>query len=173
TSIAWDVGVPYWRIAEANPGINTDGLDVGNTLTIPAKTDLLPLPVVEGKRMLVDISDQRAWAYQDGDLWREFIISTGIDRSPTQPGVFQMQLFDEYAYAGNWDLYMPDFIGIYEAWPGFMNGFHGLPTLSSGVTLWADVLGQPASYGCIILDLDDSTALWQWAEPGIVVEIRE
>jgi hypothetical protein len=53
-----------------------------------------------------------------------------------------------------------------------MNGIHGLPLLSNGVRLWADVLGQPASFGCIILDLEAAEQLYDWAEEGVVVEIR-
>jgi len=37
--------------------------------------------------------------------------------------------------------------------------------------LWANVLGQPASYGCIIMDLASGEALYNWAENGVVVEI--
>ncbi len=171
--ISWKVGVPYWRIREANPGIEENALSAGQTITIPSKDDLLPLPVVLNKRMVVDISEQRLWVYENGELVRNFVISTGIDRSPTQPGVFQIQTHENPAYASAWDLWMPHFMGIYEAWPGFMNGFHGLPTLSSGVTLWRDILGSPASYGCIILDLPDGEWLYNWAEEGVVVEIRE
>lgn len=173
TAIAWKVGMPWWRIRDANPGVDVDALTVGQTLTIPSKNDLLPLPVVADKRIVVDISEQRAWAYQDGEVLREFVISTGIDRSPTQPGVFQVQTHENPAYASIWDLWMPHFLGIYEAWPGFMNGFHGLPTLSGGSVLWADVLGSPASYGCIILGLDEAAWLYDWAEAGVVVVIQE
>ncbi len=171
--IAWKVGMPLWRVQAANPGLNPDTLSVGQTLTIPAKTDLLPLPVVPGKRIVVNITDQRLRVYENRQLIREFVISTGIDRSPTQPGVFQVQTHELNAYASLWDLWMPHFMGIYEAWPGFMNGFHGLPTLSGGGVLWADVLGRPASFGCIILDLDDAEWLYTWAEDGVVAEIEE
>jgi hypothetical protein len=173
TRIAWDVGIPYWRIIEANPSIDPDALTVGQTLTIPSKDDLLPLPVIMGKRIVVDISEQHLWAYENGAEVYSFVISTGIDRSPTQPGVFQVQDHDLSVYAPQWDLTMPHFISIYEAWEGFFNGFHGLPTLSSGQILWREVLGRPASYGCIILDLDDGETLYYWAEDGVVVEIRE
>jgi lipoprotein-anchoring transpeptidase ErfK/SrfK len=78
----------------------------------------------------------------------------------------------ENAYAAIWDLYMPHFLGIYEAVPGFTNGIHGLPMLSGGRRLWANVLGQPASYGCIILTLQAAEELYYWAEDGVVVEIR-
>lgn len=174
TSISWKVGMPYWRIVDENPGLDPDAtLNPGQTLTIPSKNDLLPLPIVIGKRIVVSIGEQRLWGYENGEQVFEYVISTGIDRSPTQPGVFQVQTHDPNAYASLWDLTMPNFLGIYEAWPGFMNGFHGLPTLSSGQVLWADILGSPASYGCIILDLDDAEALYTWAEEGVVVEIVE
>lgn len=172
--VSWEVGMPYWRIIDANPGLTAETqLTVGQQLTIPSKNDLLPLPVVPGKRLRVDISEQRLHVYENGTEIQTFIISTGIDRSPTQPGVFQVQTHDINAYASLWDLTMPHFLGIYEAWPDFMNGFHGLPTLSNGRLLWADVLGRPASYGCIILDLDDGEWLYNWAEDGVVVEITE
>ena len=173
TSIAWQVGMPYWRILDANPGLDADSISTGQELNIPSRDDLLPLPVVATKRIVVDISDQRLWAYENDTLKFEYVISTGIDRSPTQPGVFQVQTHDPNAYASVWDLHMPNFIGIYEAWPGFENGFHGLPTLSGGQTLWEDILGSPASYGCIILDLEDAESLYNWAEDGVVVEITE
>ncbi|HZW04789.1 MAG TPA: L,D-transpeptidase family protein, partial [Anaerolineaceae bacterium] len=171
--IAWDEGMPYWQILEANPDVDPDALTVGQTLTIPSKTDLLPLPVVWNKRIVISISSQRLWTYENGQQRSEHVISTGIDRSPTQPGVFQVQSHDVEAYASVWDLYMPHFIGIYEAWPGFMNGIHGLPTLSNGRRLWEGALGRPASYGCIILPLDAAEDLFTWAEAGTVVEIQE
>ncbi len=171
--IGWKLGMPYWLIVKANPGMDPEAIHTGQQLTIPAKDVLLPLPVVPGKRIIISISQQRLWVYENGQLLGEHIISTGIDRSPTQPGVFQVQTHDPSAYASVWDLTMPHFLGIYEAWPGFMNGIHGLPTLSNGQRLWANILGKPASYGCIILDLPTAKWLYNWAENGVVVEIKE
>jgi len=169
--IAWNQGIPFWRILQANPSLDPEALYAGQVLTIPAKTDLLPFPVIPNKRIVISIDNQRLWAYENGELVAKEVISTGMDRSPTQPGIFQVQTHDPNAYASVWDLTMPNFIGIYEAWPGFMNGIHGLPVLSNGRRLWANVLGQPASYGCIILDLPASEWLYNWAEEGVVVEI--
>ncbi len=171
--IAWQLGMPMWRILEANPGLNPDALTVGQALNIPSKSDLLPLPVVPNKRLVVSIDQQRLWVYENGELLHEFVISTGIDRSPTQPGVFQVQTHEPNAYASVWDLWMPYFLGIYEAWPGFMNGFHGLPSRNGGQILWANSLGRRTSFGCIILDLPDAEWLYNWAEDGVVVEIVE
>jgi lipoprotein-anchoring transpeptidase ErfK/SrfK len=170
--ISWKVGIPYWKILEANPGLNADNLLAGQALTIPSKDEMLTLPVLEGKRIVISIDQQRLWVYKKGKQIGEYVISTGIDRSPTQPGVFQVQTHELEAYASVWDLYMPHFLGVYEAWPGFMNGIHGLPTLSSGRRLWAGVLGRPVSYGCIVMDLDEAEWLYNWAEDGVVVEIK-
>ncbi len=169
--IAWKLGFPMWKIIEANPGLDPDQLFAGQVLSIPPKDAMLPLEIIPNKRIVISISKQRLMVYENGKQIKKFVISTGVDRSPTQPGVFQVLTHQANAYASVWDLYMPNFLGIYEAWPGFMNGIHGLPTLSNGTHLWANVLGRPASYGCIILDLPDSKFLYNWAENGVVVEI--
>lgn len=170
-SISLKLGMPMYRIMDANPGVSTNSLYAGMQLIIPSKNDLLPLPVIENKRIVISISDQHMWTYENGQLRSEHIISTGMEDSPTMAGIFQVQSHYINAYASNWDLWMPHFLGIYEAWPDFMNGIHGLPILSSGVRLWAGSLGRPASYGCIILDLEAAESLYYWAEDGVVVEI--
>ena len=169
--IGWKLGIPYWMILQANPDINPDTLLIGTELVVPSKDDLLPLPIVAHKRIVISIGKQHMWIYENGERINNYKISTGIDRSPTQPGIFQVQTHQKNAYASVWDLHMPNFLGIYEAWPGFFNGIHGLPTLSSGRRLWANILGRPASYGCIILDTEPAKWLYNWAEDGVVVEI--
>lgn len=164
-------GIPMWLIMDANEGLTAQNITSGMTLVLPSKNDLLPLPVIPNKRIVVDISQQTMTVYENGEIRNTHIISTGMSDSPTMPGIFQIQSHHINAYASNWDLYMPHFMGIYEAWPGFMNGIHGLPVLSSGQRLWASALGRPASYGCIILDLTAAEDLYYWADPGVVVEI--
>lgn len=172
-SISLKLGIPMWYIMEVNPSLTINTLAAGMNLNIPSKNVLLPLPVVPNKRILIDISEQRMTVYEHGQIRNTHIISTGVADSPTMAGIFQVQTHEINAYASNWDLYMPHFLGIYEAWPGFMNGIHGLPLLSSGNRLWASNLGTPASYGCIILDLAAAEDLYYWADPGVVVEIRQ
>lgn len=169
--ISLKLGFPMWYIIEANEGLSVNNLSTGMTLTIPSKNDLLPLPVIPNKRIIIDISEQRMQVYENGQLRNTHIISTGVSDSPTMAGVFQIQTHEINAFASNWDLYMPHFMGIYEAWPGFMNGIHGLPLLSSGQRMWASSLGRPVSYGCIILELAAAEDLYYWAEDGVVVEI--
>jgi lipoprotein-anchoring transpeptidase ErfK/SrfK len=172
SSIARDYGFPYPWLQEANPGV--EALRPGQVIHIPSPDVLLPLPVVPGKRIVVSISEQQMWAYQWGDLLWAWTVSTGIESSPTSPGVFQVQSHGRNAYAASWDLWMPYFVGIYRPVPasGFMNGFHGFPTRDGTNLLWTGNLGYPVTYGCILISTQNAAALYEWAEEGVVVEIR-
>lgn len=173
SSIAWNYGMPYPWLEAANPNV-AGGLFAGQQVTIPSLDQLLPLPVVRDKRIIVSLSQQRMWAYENGALQWEWPVSTGIDSSPTSPGVFQIQSHEENAYAGNWDLWMPSFMGIYRPVPhvDFMNGFHGFPTRDGATLLWTDDLGHPVTFGCILLSSDNAAQLFNWAEEGVVVEVK-
>jgi LysM repeat protein len=169
--ISAKVEVSYWMILQSNPGISDASLRIGQTLQIPSRSDLLPLPVVLGKRIVINITKQHMWTYENGKLRKEYVISTGMSDSPTMPGVYQVQSHVINAYASNWDLWMPNFLAIYQAVPGFWNGIHGLPIMSNGVRLWANVLGKPVTYGCILMNLKDGEDVYNWAQEGVVVEI--
>lgn len=173
SSIGYDYGIPYPWIQQANPDAG-DALRVGQQITIPSPDALLPLPIVENKRIVVSISQQRMWAYENGALKWEWPVSTGIDSSPTAPGVFQIQSHEENAYAANWDLWMPSFMGIYRPVPtsDFMNGFHGFPTRSGTNLLWTNSLGRKVTYGCILVSNDNIALLYPWAEEGVVVHVQ-
>ena len=99
--------------------------------------------------------------------------STGIDSSPTWTGVYQILSHEPNAYASNWNLWMPDFLGVYRPIPGadFTNGFHGFPTRGGSQLLWTNSLGTRVTYGCILLSNDNIALLYDWAEEGVVVEI--
>lgn len=171
SSIGRDYGIPYPWIEAANPGIGS--LSEGQTITIPSVDEMLPLPVVENKRIVVSIPEQRMWAYESGVLVWDWPVSTGIDSSPTAPGIFQIQSHVANAYAGNWDLWMPHFLGIYRPVPTseFMNGFHGFPTRGNSQLLWTGDLGRRVTYGCILLSSENAVQLYNWAEEGVVVEV--
>jgi lipoprotein-anchoring transpeptidase ErfK/SrfK len=173
SSIAYEAGMPYPWIQQANPGLG-DTLSVGQVVIIPSPDVLLPLPVVENKRIVVSLGQQRMWAYENDALKWEWPVSTGIDSSPTSPGVFQIQTHEPNAYASNWDLWMPHFMGIYRPVPtsDFMNGFHGFPTRGGSTLLWTGNLGHPVTYGCILISSANAVALYEWAEAGVVVEVQ-
>jgi lipoprotein-anchoring transpeptidase ErfK/SrfK len=166
------VGLPYPWIQQANPGVTE--LSIGQNITIPSPDDLLPFPVVPHKRIIVSISQQTTQVFENGELKWEWLTSTGIAASPTAPGIFQVQTHVDNAYAANWNLWMPNFMGIYRPVPtsDFMNGFHGFPTRDGSNLLWTNNLGGPVTYGCILLSNENAQALYNWAEEGVVVEIR-
>lgn len=172
TSIAWDVGVPYLYIVQANGGL--ESVSVGQSITIPSPDTFLPYPVNPDKRIVVSISRQRTWVYENGQLKWEWLASTGIPDSPTWPGVYQIISHEPNAYAGNWNLWMPNFMGVYQPIPGadFTNGFHGFPTRGGSQLLWTNSLGTRVTYGCILLSNDNIQLLYNWAEEGVVVEIQ-
>jgi len=171
TSIAWDYGIPYPYIQAANPG--ADALNAGMSLTIPSAEAFLLHPVVPGKRVVVSISGGWTRVYENGALKWDWLSSTGINSSPTWTGVYQIITHEENAYAGNWNLYMPWFTGVYRPIPGseFTNGFHGFPTRGGGQILWENNLGTKVTYGCILLSNTNAKLLYDWAENGVVVEI--
>lgn len=171
-SIAYAYGIPYPYVEQANPGISS--LSVGQTITLPSRDVMLPLPIIPDKRIVVSIRHQHLQAFEDGAVVFDWVASTGIQSSPTWPGVYQILEHAPNAYAGNWDLWMPNFLGVYRPIPGadFTNGFHGFPTRGGSQLLWTNSLGTPVTYGCILVSNDNIQQLYDWAEDGVVVEIQ-
>lgn len=171
-SIAVRFGIPPTVLAEANPGINPNWLTAGQELVVPSPDVMLPHLPVPGKRIVISISRQRMQVYENGTLRHDWPVSTGIANSPTLPGTFQVLEKVENAYASRWSLWMPHFLAVYRAGPDFHNGIHALPILAGGGRLWAGLLGRPASFGCIILGVQEAATLYQWAEVGVPVIIE-
>ncbi len=122
------------------------------------------------KYILVDISEQHMYVYEGDTLAYSFVASTGMNNA-TRIGNFAVQSKIPNAYGATWNIWMPDWLGIYWA-GGLENGIHALPILPSGATLWEGFLGRPISYGCVVLGTYDAQVLYDWAEIGTPVEIR-
>jgi len=170
--IAGQVGVVPGLITEANPDIDLSQLHVGQELRIPSRDVLTPYMPVPAKRIVISIPEQRMRVYESGGLLYDWPVSTGMPRSPTCTGVFQILSKEEKAYASQWDLWMPNFLAIYRVGGDVYNGIHALPILSSGQRLWEGALGSPASYGCIILGVQEAETLYNWADIGVGVVIE-
>ncbi len=123
-----------------------------------------------GKYILVSISEQHLYAYENGQLVYSFIASTGMGNS-TRVGTFSVLDKIPNAYGATWNIWMPDWMGIY--YSGTLeNGIHALPILPSGARLWSGFLGTPISFGCVVLGTDEALQLYNWADVGTPVEIR-
>ena len=122
------------------------------------------------KYILVDISEQHMYVYEGDTLVYSFISSTGMHNA-TRTGNFSVLDKIPSAYGATWDIWMPNWLGIY--WAGSMeNGIHALPILPNGATLWAGYLGVPISYGCVVLGTYEAQLLYDWVDIGTPVEIR-
>lgn len=122
-----------------------------------------------GKYILVDISDQHLYAYEGNGLIYSFVASTGLYNA-TARGKFSVLSKIPNAYGATWNIWMPNWLGIYYA-GGLENGIHALPILPNGAQLWEGYLGTPISYGCVVLGAYESQLLYDWAEIGVPVEI--
>jgi hypothetical protein len=141
--------------------------DPGASETVRLVMDTIKPP----RRIEVSLSTFRVKVYEDNQVVRDFLVCTGRPSHPTKTGRFVVQTKMEMAYASTWDLDMPKWLGIYWA-GGTENGFHALPILSSGATLWAGSLGTRCSFGCLVLGTQEAAWLYDWAEIGTVVIIE-
>ena len=109
----------------------------------------------------MDLSEQRAYAYEGAERVKEFIVSTGLPGTPTVTGEFRMwartpmqDMSGGNRAAGNY-YYLKDVQWVqyfYEAY-----GFHG--------TYWHNNFGRPMSRGCVNMTNDDAKWLFDWAFP--------
>jgi lipoprotein-anchoring transpeptidase ErfK/SrfK len=136
---------------------------------INSPTQMPPVSPSGEKRIVVQISEQRLYAYQGDTLIYDFVVSTGASHA-TRIGSFSVLDKIPEAWSDPWGFWMPDWLGIY--WVGYTeNGIHALPVLTNGNVLWGDALGTPASHGCVVLNPEDARSLYDWADIGTQVEI--
>ncbi len=136
----------------------------------PAPEYAAPVVSNGNKYVLVDISEQRMYVYENDALIYSFVASTGMNNA-TRAGTFSVLDKIPNAYGATWNIWMPNWLGIY--WAGSLeNGIHALPILSNGATLWSGYLGVPISYGCVVLGTYEAQVLYDWAEIGATVKIQ-
>ena len=148
-------------------------MEILENTSVAAAQESVSRPVASdggSQYILVDISEQHMYVYEGDVLIHSFVASTGIENS-TRIGTFAVQTKLPNAYASTWNLWMPNWLGIYYS-HGLENGIHALPILSNGATLWAGFLGTPVSYGCVVLGTYEAQLLYEWAEIGTPVEIQ-
>jgi lipoprotein-anchoring transpeptidase ErfK/SrfK len=125
----------------------------------------------DGEKLItVSIQDQRLTATQGDTIVANFMISTGRGHN-TRTGTFHILDKIPDAFSDLWGFWMPNWMGIYYAGT-LENGFHSLPVLPNGQTIWGDALGTPISYGCVVLGETEAEALYRWADVGTTVQIN-
>ncbi len=128
----------------------------------------------KGKRIEVDLSEQKLRMIENGRVISIRTISTGKWSTPTPTGEFKTRNKIVTAYSKPYGLYM-------EYWMAFSAdgsyGVHSLPywRLANGGRLYegANHLGTPVSHGCIRQSLADAKSLYDWAPVGTPVIITK
>ena len=178
--IALRYGLTTGQLAAANGIVNHNTVYVGQVLRIPVPGQAIAAPAPgapsapvshSAKKVVVSISRQHLWAYSGDQVELSFVASTGLSSSPTAPGSYRVLDKIPNAYASTWNLQMPYWLGIYYV-GRIENGIHALPILANGQTLWAGLLGRPASFGCVILDTASAKQLYDWVDVGTPVIIQ-
>lgn len=123
------------------------------------------------KRIVVDVSEQKLYAYDGDTLFMEQLISTGLEFTPTPRGTFHVfkmtpsrfmqgpipgvsdQVYDLPGVP--WDLYFTEEGAV----------IHG--------TYWHDHFGQQWSHGCVNLPVDKAKELYMWADLGMPVTVQD
>ncbi len=120
------------------------------------------------KRIEIDLTNQRLYAYQGDEKVYDFVISTGRTVTPTPTGEFRpwikLRSTKMEGGQGAGYYYLPNvpYVMYFEneqvpGWQGY--GIHG--------TYWHDNFGNPMSHGCVNLKTEDAKNLFYWTEPGL------
>lgn len=151
----WYVAADYVRVV----------LDEGNKDIEAGK------PATTTKRIIVDRSDQTLVAYDGDTVFLETLVSTGLELTPTPRGTFTV-------FKKTPSRYMQGPL------PGVSDQYYDLPGVPwnlyfshEGAVIhgayWHDSFGSPYSHGCVNLPYDKAKELYDWADLGTTVVIKE
>jgi LysM repeat protein len=175
--IARRYGLDWQVLAQMNNLPNPDQVYAGQQITIPAVDSsgnvidmgiLTPAvsgpaaTILVGKQIIVDLSDSRIYAYQDGVLVRSALASTGLPATPTVQGDFRIYLRLESQTMSGPGYNLPGVQWVQYFYQGY--GIHG--------TYWHNNFGQPMSRGCVNLPNHEAQWFYNWAEHGTPVRVQ-
>lgn len=177
-SIASAYGVSWPAIAAMNNISDPNQIYAGQTLVIPdvdtglgvyAQPEAWAAPaaaaptITTGKEIVVDLSDQRVYAYENGALVRNVLVSTGLWDTPTVSGDYRIYVkYDAQLMTGP-GYYLPGVPWVMYFYQGY--SLHG--------TYWHNNFGQPMSHGCVNMPTDEAGWLYTWAPIGTPVHIQQ
>lgn len=166
--ISKQYNVPVESIISMNNIDNPDLLWVGQELIIPAGGVYIPTAAEapapstsNGKAIVVSVNTQRIYAFENGQLVRSHLVSTGLPKTPTVLGDYSVYV----KYVAD-DMSGPDyFLPQVPYTMYFHQGYaiHG--------TYWHNQFGRPMSHGCVNLPVGESEWFFQWAEVGTPVRV--
>jgi LysM repeat protein len=163
-------GVPWTSIAAANNLANANLIYAGMELVIPdpsaGTSDYQAAPPVapdsNGKLILVVLSEQRVYAYENGELLRTTLVSTGLPATPTVTGEYKVYVKYTAQLMTGPGYYLPNVPYVMYFFRGY--GLHG--------TYWHSNFGRPMSHGCVNLPTPEAEWFFNWAPVGTRVLVR-
>jgi LysM repeat protein len=172
------IGVRYgvsWPAIQAANNIVGTKIFVGQQLVIPngaevvsastgevANVDAPPAPLTDGRYFLVDLSEQRLYAFEGETMVRTTLISSGTWQYPTVVGTFHVYLrFESTRMRGpGYDLpNVPYTMYFYKGY-----GLHG--------TYWHSNFGTPMSHGCVNMPTEEAQWAYYWSDYGTPVIVQ-
>lgn len=168
-------GVPLAEIAGINNISNVNQISVGQRIVIPItrtagpgggyqlpdNANGEPQPAI-AKAILVDLSEQRAYALENGHVVRNVLVSTGLPDTPTVLGQYHIYTKRPTQTMAGEGYYLPSVPYIMYFYHGY--GLHG--------AYWHNKFGQPMSHGCVNLPVAEAKWFYNWAEVGTPVFIK-
>lgn len=124
------------------------------------------------KRIVIDRSEQRLYAYEGDKLFMQVPISTGVSLTPTPRGTFTVFKKTPSRYMQG---PLPDFpADQYYDLPGVP---WNLYFTHEGAVIhgayWHNSFGSPYSHGCVNLPTNEARILYKWAELGMEVVVQD
>jgi LysM repeat protein len=174
-SISELYGVSFLEVAQANNIFDALYVRPGQEILIPggsvlegAEYSFINAPAAPSARLsatkevIVDLSDSRAYAYENGKLVRNVLMSPGLPGTPTVQGSFTvLRKYVAQTMTGP-GYYLPDVPYVMYFYAGY--ALHG--------TYWHNNFGQPMSHGCVNLPTPEAAWFYDFTEVGTPVFIQ-
>ena len=165
--IALRHGISVAQLQAANQ-LSSKTIFVGQQLRIPAPgaaaatlPSAAPSASGEAKEIVVDLSEQKVYVYENGSLVRTMIASTGVPATPTVLGTYRIYVRYLKQNMSGPGYYLPNVPYVQYFYQGY--GLHG--------TYWHNNFGRPMSRGCVNLTVADAEWLYRWAPIGTLVRV--
>jgi LysM repeat protein len=185
SQIAGAYGVSWTDVAELNGITDPNRVFAGMTLQIPVSgtstivassastssndnlgivntADSITPRWGVGREILVDLSTQMVYAFEDGVLQHSALSSTGLPATPTVQGDFNIWHKTPAQTMSGPGYYLPNVEWVMYFYQGY--GLHG--------TYWHTNFGQPMSHGCVNLTNADAQWFYNFASLGTPVHVR-
>jgi len=139
----------------------------------PSVDQILGDTTVSSKKIEVDLTNQRLYAYENGQLIYNFLISSGTwNRTPTGTFYIWIKVRSQKMSGGSKELgtyyYLPNV-------PYIMFFYNDQVKKQTGYSLhgtyWHNNFGVPMSHGCINMKTEEVAQVYGWAEVGTPITI--